>query len=777
MKKVIYIALISLFFVGCGGGGSSSTKTTSEERMTQKGYFIDSKVEGLRYDCEGVAGYTDSEGAFYFSEGSSCKFYANKVLIKEAKDIFDGIYIVEKDKDVVKFLLTLDKDGDFNNGIQIPKDAEAYIPEELPSGDEIDNLQSKLQKNIGTYNGYAPTDEEVLEHIEATLEEHRPVAIGKKYEVLWNNPLNIVLEAKDNQTSKFKFEITRYPKYGKLVGKVPNIQYVPNSDFTGTDSFSFIANDYSLDSKEANITLEVTKNPSTVFVNKKGMVVDLGNVGVDKKIYLQDSNLSLYLVFTNYSEETATVDVLPKNNESDKNLRVINEDIKAEENIVENSFKKDIEQFNNSINLSELENIENEDSVSLLSEKVLAESSNETFYLTKDTSASTEATLMLSRTVETEFGTKTLKVWVSTNSIEGDSCRKSNCVDMDSINNLADKFLKDGEANDIYDLVTNIYGEEWGADANDVYAGLINDNEEINILLTSLNEVETQDADQNGVVGFFYAKDNFKKSIYEGSNERMMIYIDVDLYATNDPYWENEIYLTLAHELQHMINFYQTNVVYSYGSETWLNEMLSEAIEDVVSVNLGLVGPRQVEASDPTAGEEGIVNGRFPYFNRYGISLTLNNWRYNIYDYSKVNAFGAFLTRKYGVKVLHEIMHNSYRGYEAIEYGVSSVLGYSVTIDEIFQEWASAIILSDDYSLENSVYNINDYIVSEVNSIKYKLGSINLFNYSPKPTIETTVSTVNAMSNYYYKINSSSKLIDLKVSSNQSDLKVLLIAK
>jgi len=778
MKKIIYISFFSLFLIGCGGGGGSTTKSEAniadssvEIESLQKGYFIDSKVEGLKYVCGDIIGYTDTEGAFYYPKGSSCKFYANKILIKEAKDLFNGVYVVDVDKSIVEFLLTLDKDGNFNNGIQIPDSAEEYMPEELPDNSDIESMHAKLQKNIQTYDGHIPSEDEVLEHIESTLLEHRPLAVAQGYEVLYNYPILIKLQGKDNQTSKLKFKITKQPQHGKLTGVAPNIKYTPNKNFIGEDSFSFIVNDYYLDSKESNITLNVTKEPSSIYVSQKGMVVDLGDIDINKNIYLQDPSLSLYLVFTNYSDEVASIDLSPKNIEQNADTKLLKTVLEDRRDV--SILKSDIEKFNNSVDLENLDIKDINDTI-LDNEKVDKVLDSSIFYLTKDRSESTDAQLMLQKSVETQFGIKNLKIWVSKENIQDLNCTK-NCIDTESLNQLADKFLKDGDNNDIYDLITNVYGKEWNSDAHDVYSVLIENNEEINILLTDLNK---NSSSQNVVVGFYYAKDNFTKNMYDGSNERLMIYLDANVYSNIDPYWKNEIYRTLAHEFQHMINFYQKSFIYGSGSETWLNEMLSETTEDLVSVNLDLIGPREIEASDPTASAVGISVGRYPYFNNYGLNMSLNSWKYNIYDYSKVNAFGAFLTRKYGAKVLHEIMHNSYRGYEAIEYGVSSVLGYEVKIEDILQEWAAAIVLSDEYSLVNSVYNANDYIVSEFNDVVYKLGSINLFNYSPQPNIANSVESVNSIANYYYKINvENNDPIKLKISSSQDSVKVLLIAK
>ena len=74
---------------------------------------------------------------------------------------------------------------------------------------------------------------------------------------------------------------------------------------------------------------------------------------------------------------------------------------------------------------------------------------------------------------------------------------------------IADAFLTDEEPdstfNDIYDWVTNIYGEEWGD--HSYPTELIGDYDEINIVLADLMD----DNLDSGVAGYFWAKDNYTK--------------------------------------------------------------------------------------------------------------------------------------------------------------------------------------------------------------------------------------------------------------------------
>ena len=370
----------------------------------------------------------------------------------------------------------------------------------------------------------------------------------------------------------------------------------------------------------------------------------------------------------------------------------------------------------------------------------------------------TESTTATSKKVvsdiTTNFGIKTLNIWVSDDSFDsGSGCPKSKCVTQNMVDQLADTFLQAGADNDIYDWVTNIYEEEWGNDAETKYSELIPEDNEITILLT---DIDGDNSPTGGSIGFFWSKDNLDKTTVSGSNERIMLYADAVMFANTDngDFWQKELYSTLAHEFQHMINFYQKYILLDTDSDIWINEMLSETTEDLIATKIQHIGPRGIEYTDGSAGATGNTDGRYPLFNMHN-RLSLTAWNNQLADYSKVNAFGTYLIRNYGgAKLLHDIMHNTYVDEQAVVDAVNkSVEGSGKTFDNLLSEWGTAVLLSNIESPENlPAYNTGDFTYISYNSIEYDLGSINFFNYNPLPTIYRTAGIVQAQGNYYYKV-------------------------
>jgi len=397
-----------------------------------------------------------------------------------------------------------------------------------------------------------------------------------------------------------------------------------------------------------------------------------------------------------------------------------------------------------------------------------------TFYLDADGLESTNATARkVVADVPTKYGLKTLNIWVSNDSFDsGLGCSKAKCVTQAMVDALADTFLKSASDNDIYDWVTNIYGEEWGSDAEAKYSYLIPANDEITILLTDIDNDGLPSNGDGRVVGFFWAKDNYDKAAVKGSNERVMFYIDSVMFANGeilwsiDDAWPKEIVSTLAHEFQHMIHYYQKNIL-RYASigdntDTWLNEMLSESTEDIISTKIGH-----------------SVEGRYPTFNENN-TLSLTAWNSKLGDYAKVNVFGAYLLRNYGgAQLLHDIVHNSFSDEQAVLDAVhKSPQGSGKTFADILSEWGVAVMLSDHDNLVNTpVYNIGMLFEDVYGSTLYEMHSINLFNYNPAPTTYTTPGTIQPQGNYYYKIGDNlTGDINIKVELN-GQTKATLIAK
>jgi len=339
--------------------------------------------------------------------------------------------------------------------------------------------------------------------------------------------------------------------------------------------------------------------------------------------------------------------------------------------------------------------------------------------------------------IATTQGDRDLVIWLE----NGISIKSS------ALNNLSDIFLQSGLDNDIYDWETNIYSKEWGEDAHNIDSHLIGESGTINILVYNMHT--------NSMAGFFWPKDNFKKSYITASNEKIMFYINAQL-LNND---EKETFTTLDHEFQHMIHFYQRAVLQDIHNETWFNEMMSEATEDLLATKIGYKGPRNVDPNDGSAGSNNNKKGRYPSFNAHN-TLALTSWGSSVAHYGKVSAFGAYLNRNYGgAKLLHDLMMSNKTDRKALE----EVTG--VPLHTLVNQWGSAVVLSDQSSVNGKLqYNRDGFFTSNYGSSSYQLGSINFFNYSPQPKFQNSAN-LDDNANLYSKIGENlTGSIDLQIS-------------
>ena len=308
---------------------------------------------------------------------------------------------------------------------------------------------------------------------------------------------------------------------------------------------------------------------------------------------------------------------------------------------------------------------------------------------------------------------------------------------------LAERFLRPGPGNDIHDWVTAIYGEPWGAHP---YSDLIPPAAagEIHVLLY---DIEGDGAPQRGecrIVGFYWAVHNLLRSaahrLSHLSAERLMFFMDSALMALPEgSSWEvtdrfpSAVISTLAHEYQHMIQFYQKPVLRGARSETWLNEMASEVAQDLIADKLQVNGPRGVSYDDPTAGAAGNKRGRLPYYNLFN-DMQVTAWDSKIANYAVNYALGAYLARTYGgAELFGEIVQSGSAGVEAIEAALAAG-GHEVTFGEVLADWGVAKLLSDSTVVPSPYrYNPGAWSISYAGGEEYRLGSIDLFNYRYEP--------------------------------------------
>jgi hypothetical protein len=86
-----------------------------------------------------------------------------------------------------------------------------------------------------------------------------PVAQDLTATTTQNTAINITLTATDSDGDSLTFATTSSPIIGVLSGNTPNLTYTPNENATGTDSFTFKANDGTEDSNIATVSITISE--------------------------------------------------------------------------------------------------------------------------------------------------------------------------------------------------------------------------------------------------------------------------------------------------------------------------------------------------------------------------------------------------------------------------------------------------------------------------------------------------------------------------------------
>lgn len=353
---------------------------------------------------------------------------------------------------------------------------------------------------------------------------------------------------------------------------------------------------------------------------------------------------------------------------------------------------------------------------------------------------------------------KNLLVWVD-DECWGPTSLKKYYITQQMIDEFAPKFLNTGTDNDVYEWVSNICGAPWGENS---YSNLIPVTDDIHIWLTDINN----DNKTTGTitVGYFFSRDNFLKSTYSKSNEKLLFTLDAVVFATTtngtwdlSHYWPMKLISTLAHEFTHMIYFYQNNILGRLSGHTAINEMSAQCVEDLVSNKILSNGPRGVPYATSGAGSLNNNSGRLPLYNSYN-DYNLLEWSSKederLLNYSKTYALGAYLMRNYGgANFIKELIQNNTTGITSIVNAVNINGGRVGNYGEILQMFGAANLLSEKTTMPvGYIYNTGSWTTSNVNGTTYELGSINLYNYSNVPYVYNTLpSTQKPGSNTYFR--------------------------
>lgn len=237
-----------------------------------------------------------------------------------------------------------------------------------------------------------------------------------------------------------------------------------------------------------------------------------------------------------------------------------------------------------------------------------------------------------------------------------------------AIHNLALEF-----DNKIYPKLASVYGSPWNP-------GIDND-PKITILITVLKE---------GAGAYFNTADEYQRFQSPQSNEREMIYLSAS-------YYDSSLAKTfLAHELQHLITFYQKEKLRGVAEEIWLNEARSEYVSTLLGYDDVLAGSNL---------EKRILD----FFKNPSDSLT--EWLGEMPDYGSVNLFMQYLVAHFGEQILTKMVQSPLVGIASVGEALKS-LGFKDSFSDIFVNWTVTNYLND-CRIEGQKYCYLSAVLSE----------------------------------------------------------------
>ncbi len=134
--------------------------------------------------------------------------------------------------------------------------------------------------------------------ITVTAVNDAPVAVSKSVTTDEDVPVAIVLAASDKDGDLLDYMIVEGPVHGSLSGTAPNLSYSPDAGFSGSDSFTFRANDGSANSSTATVFITVHAiNDAPVAVSTSATTAE-------------DTSVSIHLSATDVDGDSLTYTVI-----------------------------------------------------------------------------------------------------------------------------------------------------------------------------------------------------------------------------------------------------------------------------------------------------------------------------------------------------------------------------------------------------------------------------------------------------------------------------------
>ena len=107
-----------------------------------------------------------------------------------------------------------------------------------------------------------------------------PVAQGQTLTTTTGAPLPATLTATDPDGDALTYQVVTLPAHGSLSGTAPNLTYTLEPGYTGLDSFTFLANDGTVNSAAATVEINVTAAAPTAPSNLTATAISRSQINL-----------------------------------------------------------------------------------------------------------------------------------------------------------------------------------------------------------------------------------------------------------------------------------------------------------------------------------------------------------------------------------------------------------------------------------------------------------------------------------------------------------------
>jgi len=118
-----------------------------------------------------------------------------------------------------------------------------------------------------------------------------PVADDDSATTQEDRPVSITLKGRDRNEDPLTYSVVKGPSHGNLSGIAPNLTYTPNTNFNGTDSFTFKVNDGKADSAAATVSITVKAANDPPVANDDSVTTQEDTPAIAINVLANDTDL------------------------------------------------------------------------------------------------------------------------------------------------------------------------------------------------------------------------------------------------------------------------------------------------------------------------------------------------------------------------------------------------------------------------------------------------------------------------------------------------------